>query len=88
MIEDEIDLSTRPDFPIKALPLIGMVSPHSIRIVVVFPAPFAPRKPKISPAAIDIVILSAATVLPNLLARSLRTIGVVSTDSPGWEAGC
>jgi len=31
------------------LPEVGAVNPEIIRIVVVFPAPFGPRKPTISP---------------------------------------
>src|SRR4051794_15709642 len=37
--------------PTIAVPLVGRSSPHSIRIVVDLPAPFAPRNPKISPSA-------------------------------------
>ena len=37
---------------IVALPEVGRTSPQSIRIVVDLPAPFAPRKPKISPGQI------------------------------------
>jgi len=33
--------------PTIAVPLVGINRPHSIRIVVGLPAPFAPRKPKI-----------------------------------------
>ena len=33
-----------------ALPLLGSVRPNNINSVVVFPAPFGPRKPKISPS--------------------------------------
>ena len=33
----------------KAFPEVGLLSPQSIRMAVVFPAPLAPRKPKISP---------------------------------------
>src|SRR5688572_1856244 len=34
-------------------PEVGSVSPNSIRIVVVLPAPLGPRKPKISPCWTD-----------------------------------
>ena len=37
--------------PTSAVPLVGFSRPHSMRIVVDLPAPFAPRKPKISPGA-------------------------------------
>src|ERR671913_1574967 len=33
----------------RAVPLVGASNPHSMRIVVDFPAPLLPRKPKISP---------------------------------------
>ena len=42
------------DVHIMALCLVDTTDSTIIRIVVVFPAPFAPRKPKISPAGIDI----------------------------------
>src|SRR5262245_53262400 len=35
--------------PTSALPDVGFSNPHSIRIVVDFPAPFDPRKPNTSP---------------------------------------
>jgi hypothetical protein len=51
-----------------------LVKPHNIRIVVVFPAPFAPRKPKISPTGIDIETLLTAFFLSNLFERFFRTM--------------
>ena len=39
--------------------------PRQIRIVVVLPAPLAPRKPKISPRGTSNVSSSSATVVPN-----------------------
>ena len=36
-----------------ACPLDGLTKPQSIRMVVVFPAPLAPRNPKIVPCSID-----------------------------------
>ena len=41
--------------------------PHSIRIAVVLPAPFAPRKPKISPCATSKETWSTALKAPNCL---------------------
>src|SRR5437773_10714038 len=35
--------------PIRAVPSLDSRIPHSIRIKVVFPEPFGPRKPKIDP---------------------------------------
>src|ERR1700730_15119470 len=46
-------------------PRVERVKPQSIRIVVVFPAPFAPRKPKISPSPIAIEMPLTATVRPK-----------------------
>jgi hypothetical protein len=56
------------------MPAVGLVNPHIMRIVVVFPAPLAPRKPNISPGGIDMEILFTAFFLPNLLERFLRTM--------------
>ena len=35
----------------RAVPDVGLASVHRILIVVVLPAPFGPRKPKVSPLA-------------------------------------
>jgi hypothetical protein len=43
-------------------------------MVVVFPAPLAPRKPKISPTGIEVEILLTAFFLPNLFERFFRTM--------------
>lgn len=50
-----------------ALPEVGLLSPQSIRMAVVLPAPLAPRKPNISPLATLNDIWSTAVKLPNLL---------------------
>ena len=47
-----------------ACPLVGRVRPQSIRMVVVLPAPFAPRNPKISPAGTENESASTALVRP------------------------
>src|ERR1700680_105083 len=60
--------------PIIPMPALGLITPQSIRMVVVLPAPFAPRKPKISPTWIDIEILLTAFFLPNLFERFFRTM--------------
>ena len=39
--------------PTSAVPVVGVSSPHSIRIVVDLPAPLAPRNPKISPCSTE-----------------------------------
>ncbi|MDT4884333.1 hypothetical protein FQZ97_1204640 [compost metagenome] len=50
-----------------ALPDEGLESPQSIFIAVVLPAPFAPRKPKISPAYTSKVISLVAMKSPKRL---------------------
>ena len=50
-------------------PEVGFNSPHSIRIAVVFPAPLAPRKPKISPLPTSNEMLSTAVKFPNFFVR-------------------
>jgi hypothetical protein len=59
---------------INPVPAVGLVNPQSIRIVVVLPAPLAPRKPKIAPERIDVEILFTAFFFPNLFERFLSTI--------------
>ena len=51
----------------SAFPLVGLLNPLSIRMAVVFPAPLAPRKPKISPRFTSNDILSTAVNEPNRL---------------------
>ena len=66
-------------------------TPRAIRIVVVLPAPFAPRKPKTSPLGTSKVSPSSATTLPKRLWRSSicrliargRWAGSPAEDSPG-----
>jgi hypothetical protein len=48
----------------KAVPLVGVSSPDNIDKVVVFPAPFVPRKPKHSPAWTEKVKDCTATFGP------------------------
>src|SRR4030042_754495 len=55
--------------PTNAPPEVGVRSPQSIRIVVDFPAPLAPRKPKISPFPTRKLTESTATKSPNFLVR-------------------
>src|SRR5690349_21399992 len=50
-----------------ALPELGVDNPHNMRIAVVFPAPFAPRKPKISPLYTSSVSSFAAIKSPKRL---------------------
>src|SRR5512136_1531179 len=52
------------------LPDVGVKMPQSIRMVVDFPEPFGPKKPKISPRLTEKVILSTATKAPNRFSRA------------------
>ena len=49
----------------QACPPEGRNRPQSMRITVVFPAPLAPRKPKISPWATSMLTWSTATKRPK-----------------------
>src|SRR5690242_17144061 len=53
-----------------AVPDVGKLNPHNMRIAVVLPAPFAPRKPKISPLCTSKEIWSTAVKSPNCLVNS------------------
>ena len=53
----------------KASPEVGFEIPISIFIAVVFPAPLAPRNPKISPLLTSNEILLTAVKLPKILVR-------------------
>ena len=48
-----------------AFPDVGRLSPQSILMAVVLPAPLAPRNPKISPFSTENEILSTAVKFPN-----------------------
>ena len=50
-------------------PEVGKLSPQRILIAVVFPAPFAPRKPKISPLQTSKEMSFTAANEPNVLTR-------------------
>src|SRR5512138_2300905 len=65
------------------LPPLGGRMPQSIRMVVDFPAPFGPRKPKISPLLTSRLTRFTATKSPKLFERSARVTAnsLVSTIS-------
>ena len=54
-----------------AVPLVGSRSVASIRRVVVFPAPFAPRRPKIFPGSQVRLIFETALTKPRFLSRKV-----------------
>src|SRR4051812_25485630 len=61
-----------------ALPAVGGRKQVSTRIVVVFPAPFGPRKPTICPFSTSKEILSTATVRAYRLVRPSTLIILMS----------
>ena len=52
-----------------ARPSVGLMMPHSIRMVVDLPEPLGPRKPKISPGATENETRSTAVKSPKRLVR-------------------
>src|SRR6266567_538667 len=63
--------------PTLADPDVGASRPQRIRMVVDFPAPFGPKKPKISPGATRIDTWSTATKSPNRFTRlSISTVAL------------
>ena len=58
----------------KTTPLVGESSVHSIFIVVVFPAPFGPKKPNISPSLTLKLTSFTAVKFLNLLVSFLTDI--------------
>src|SRR5580692_232047 len=71
-ISSDCVATSRP--PTVASPEVGPSRPHRMRMVVDFPAPLGPRKPKISPRPISSETLSTATKSPKRLTRfTIRT---------------
>src|SRR5260370_249782 len=58
---------------IVTLPAVGLMRPTSIRMVVVFPAPFGPRKPKTSPGLSENETPSTMVRLPMTFVKLLAT---------------
>jgi hypothetical protein len=59
---------------IAALPVVGAISPASMRTLVVLPAPFGPRRPKISPSPTVKVRSWTAVSVPKTLPRPVVSI--------------
>ena len=55
-------------------PLVAGNNPHSIRNVVVFPAPLGPSRPKISPRRTSNEVLATAVKSPKRRTRSRTTM--------------
>src|SRR6516225_4640897 len=65
-----------------AEPEVGSARVHRILIVVDLPAPFGPRKPKVSPAATSKPMPRTASISPYLLVSSLTEIAGVTLARP------
>src|SRR5207248_8606526 len=70
--------------PIRAVPSVGCRIPHSIRITVVFPEPFGPRKPKIDPFPTVNETWSTAVKAPKRFVT--RFTSIIGSDING-ESG-
>ena len=64
------------------LPDVGDRKPISVRIVVVFPAPFGPRKPSTSPGATLRLNPETAASEPYRFVRSSNAMGAVGVIGP------
>src|SRR5215510_13514622 len=62
--------------PTAAVPDVGASSPHSMRIVVDFPAPLLPRNPKISPSRTSNETSLTATKSPKRRVRCRTSIAL------------
>jgi hypothetical protein len=69
-MRDKDSYVSQAGLPVQA----GIANPQGIRMVVVFPAPFGPRKPKISPRRIRRSIESTAVIMPNRFVRPWASI--------------
>src|SRR5437763_6858983 len=76
-----ISLSVYTSYPAtRALPDVGARRPVRIRIAVVLPAPFAPRKPDTSPAATSKEMPSTAVKVPKRRVSSRASMAGVDGD--------
>src|SRR5262245_50185906 len=67
---------------ISTRPAVGLSSPAIIRMVVVLPAPFGPRKPWISPGSTSRLTPSTAVKRPYFLTSSSTRI--IGASPPPW----
>src|ERR1700749_4996223 len=65
-----------------AVPEVGSARGHRILLVVDLPAPFGPRKPKVSPAATSKSMPRTASISPYLLVSALTEIAGATLASP------
>jgi hypothetical protein len=59
-----------------AVPEVGLDTQVKIRMVVVLPAPFGPKKPKVSPSPTEKLISLTAVREPNFLMRYFNCLHI------------
>src|SRR5580693_7761539 len=83
MLRRTVSRSRTTSYPATlAVPEVGSARVHRILIVVDFPAPFGPRKPKVSPAATSKSMPRTASISPYLLVSALTEIAGVTLAYP------
>src|SRR6266705_7073113 len=70
----------------RALPEVGGSRVMRLRTSVVFPAPFGPRSPYVSPDRTSNVTASSATVSPNFRVSFSAWIGFIRADATSIRA--
>src|SRR6202012_5352764 len=83
MLRRTVSRSLTTSYPATlAVPELGSARVHRILMVVDLPAPFGPRKPKVSPAATSKLIPRTASISPYFLVSSLTEIAGVPFVCP------
>ncbi len=85
LISSRFFVTSKP--PMTAVPFVGLSIPLRMLIVVVFPAPFGPRRLKSSPCLISRFKLSTAVTSSNFFTRSFTIIVETSLDSIFFSRG-
>src|SRR6185503_19406794 len=70
--------------PTATLPSVGGMKPVIIRMVVDLPAPFGPRKPRISPRSTENVTPATARFVPKCFSRFSTLIIVTPVGPAEW----
>src|SRR5689334_17189965 len=67
----------------RTVPRVGRSSPVMMRINVVFPAPFGPRKPTTDPGCTTMSTPSSAVIAPKCLTTPVHSRGVIARELRG-----
>src|SRR5580693_2896831 len=83
MLRRTVSRSRTTSYPATlAVPEVGSARVHRILMVVDFPAPFGPRKPKVSPAATSKSMPLTASISPYFLVSLLTEMAGVTLAYP------